>query len=213
MEEQEDLKTKITDWQKNAVTINEREPQWYLVSELVNFANGDMEHLKLEIEAIRENRLLLQEPNPVEPKLVELTDKLKEALNQLKSSYIRLYDVKMNDLQHTEYFDKLSPEQKHSILAKHQLLAKPEIKSLDAHGLLLQLQKASLYTWDTKIAALPGQFQSALEEAIQLAAPKAKTYSLPRTTIKTNDDIDTYLKELKIELEALLKESNSIILK
>ena len=119
----------------------------------------------------------------------------------------------MADLQANEYFKKLTPEQKHSILAKHQLLIKPEIKSLDAHALLNQLQKASLYTWDTKIAALPGQFQSALEDAILLSAPQAKTYSLPRKTISNQAEIDSYVAELKTELETLLKESSSIILK
>jgi hypothetical protein len=101
----------------------------------------------------------------------------------------------------------------HGILAKHQLLVKPEIKALDAHALHYQLQKASLYTWDTKIAALPGQFQSALEDAILLSAPQAKTYSLPRKTISTQTEIDSYVAELKTELETLLKESSSIILK
>ena len=119
----------------------------------------------------------------------------------------------MADLQANEYFKKLMPEQKHSILARHQLLTKPEIKALDAHALLNQLQKASLYTWDTKIAALPGQFQSALEDAILLSAPQAKTYSLPRTTISNQAEIDSYLAELKTELETLLKDSSSIILR
>jgi hypothetical protein len=92
-------------------------------------------------------------------------------------------------------------------------LIKPEIKDLDSTALLNQLYKASLYTWNTKIAALPGQFQSALEEAILLSAPQAKTYSLPRKTINSQADIDNYVTALKTELETLLKESSSIILK
>ena len=108
---------------------------------------------------------------------------------------------------------KLTPEQKHIILAKHQLLVKPEIKPLDSNALLNQLQKASLYSWDTKIAALPGQFQSAVDEAIVITAPKATTFSLPRTTINNQADIDAYIAELKTELENLLKDSTSIILK
>jgi len=215
LEEQEDLKSKNTEWSKKAILVSKREPQWKLLADLTNYANGDtgMEQLKLEIDAIRENRLLLQEPDLIQPKLIELTDKLKEALNKLKESYISVYELKMTDLQTNEYFIKLTPEQKHSILVQHQLLVKPEIKPLDANALLNVLQKSSLYTWNTKIAALPGQFQSALEDAIQLSAPLAKTYSLPRTTITSQTDIDTYVTELKTELETLLKESSSIILK
>ena len=119
----------------------------------------------------------------------------------------------MAELQTNEYFVKLTPEQKHTILVKHQILTKPEIKPLDAHALLNQLQKASLYVWDTKIAALSGQFVSALDDAIVLSAPKAATFSLPKRTISNQADIDTYIAELKTELENLLKESSSIILK
>lgn len=215
LEEQEDLKSKYTDWSKKSELVIKREPQWKLLAELANHTNGDagMDQLKSEIDAIRENRLILQEPDPIQPKLIDLTEKLKAALNKLKESFISLYDLKMAELQANVYFNKLSPDQKYSILVKHQLLVKPEIKALDAHALLNQLQKASLYTWDTKIAALPGQFQSALDDAIQLSAPQAKTFSLPRRTITSQAEIDAYIAELKTELENLLKDSSSIILK
>ncbi|MDP4164886.1 MAG: BREX system P-loop protein BrxC, partial [Bacillota bacterium] len=215
LEEQEDMKSKYTDWSKKQNLVIKREPQWRLLAELANHTNGDdgMDQLKKEIEAIRENRLILQEPDPIQPILIDLTEKLKAALNKLKENFISLYDQKMAELQTKVYFNKLSPEQKHNILFKHQLLLKPEIISLDAFALLNQLRKASLYTWNTKIAALPVQYQSALDDAIQLSAPQAKTYSLPRRTITNQAEIESYITELKTELENLLKDSSSIILK
>jgi hypothetical protein len=134
-------------------------------------------------------------------------------LNQLKERYIKLYDEKMKVLQADEYFGKLTPEQKHTILLNNQLLTKVEIKPLDSVSLLNVLQKASLYNWETKIAALPVQYQAAREDAILLLAPKAVTYALPKTTITTQADIDRYIAELKTELEEILKNSSSIILK
>jgi hypothetical protein len=183
--------------------------------ELANYANSSdtMEKLKKEIEAIRDNRLLLQEPDPVYTKLTDITDKLKTGLNESKQRYIALYDKLMAILQTNEYFSKLTPEQKNPILRTHQLLGKPEIKALDSKSLLLNLQKASLETWQTKIAALPGQFQAAIDDAVKLMAPQAETYDLPRRTISNQADIDAYISEIKKELEKLLKESASIILK
>jgi hypothetical protein len=127
--------------------------------------------------------------------------------------YNALYDEHMGILQANEYFSILTPEQKHAILLKHQLLSKPDIKELDAKSLLNVLNKASLSTWETRIAALPGQFQSALEDAVLLSAPQAITYSLPKKTLTSQAEIDRYVSELKSDLEALLKESSSIILK
>jgi hypothetical protein len=215
LQQKDDLQAKFADWSAKAKRVSDREPLWNLLVELNNHApdEPEMEQLKMETAAIKDNRLLLQEPDLIQPILTAITDKLLTILNKRKEQYNTLYDLRMADLQANEYFKKLTPEQKHSILAKHQLLVKPEIKQVDAHALLNQLQKASLYTWDTKIAALPGQFQSALEAAILLSAPQAKTYSLPRKTISNQAEIDSYVAELKIQLEILLKESSSIILK
>ena len=215
LQQKADLQAKFSDWSAKAKLVSVREPLWNLLGDLINHApdEPEMEQLKNEAAAIRDNRLLLQEPDPIQPVLNAITENLVGILNSRKQQYNAIYDQKMTDLQASEYFKKLTPEKKHPILAKHQLLTKPEIKALDAHALLNQLQKASLYTWDTKIAALSGQFQSALDDAILLSAPQAKTYSLPRKTISNQAEIDAYVAELKTELETLLKESSSIILK
>jgi hypothetical protein len=210
-----DLQARFTDWSSKAKLVTKREPSWVLLLDLTNHApdEPELDSLKTEIKAIRDNRLLLQEPDPIQTILNAITEKLVSILNTRKGQFNALYDLKMVDLQANEYFKNLTPEQKHSILVKHQILVKPEVKVLDAHALLNQLQKASLYIWDTKIAALPGQFQSALEDAIAVSAPQAKTYSLPRKTITNQTDIDSYLIALKTDLENLLHESSSIILK
>lgn len=215
LQQKDILHGKYKEWNAKAKLVKTREPLWTLLTDLTNHApdEPDMEQLKIEISAIRDNRLLLQEPDLIQPILNSITEKLVLILNSRKLQYNKLYDQKMAELQSNQYFNKLTPEQKHSILVKHQILLKSEIKTLDANALLNQLQKASLYTWDTKIAALSGQFQSALEDAILLSAPQAKTYSLPRITILNQADIDDYVAELKTELEKLLKESGSIILK
>ncbi len=75
------------------------------------------------------------------------------------------------------------------------------------------MQALSFTNWKTKIAALSSQFQAALEEAILLMAPKAITFSVPRGTISNQADIDTYVANVRKELEDLLKQSSSIILK
>lgn len=215
LQQKDNLHALLIEWSAKAKLVNEREKLWTLLVELLNHVadEPEMAELKAETLAIRDHRLLLQEPDLIQPILTAISDQLMKILNQRKGQYNNLYDLHMAELQDREYFKKLSPEQKHSILVKHQVLAKPEIKSVDANALLNQLDKASLYTWDTKIAALPGQFQSALEDAILLSAPKAKTYSLPRKTITTQAEINTYVADLKTELENLLKESSSIILK
>jgi len=215
LQQKDELQAKYLEWNMKARLVSGREPLWTLLVDLNNHApdEPEMEQLKVETNAIRDDRLLLQEPDLIQPLLTAITDKLLTILNQRKGQYNALYDSRMDNLKTNDYFNKLTPDQKYRILANHQLLAKPEIKNLDANALLNQLNKASLYTWDTKLAALPGQFQSALDDAILLSAPQAKTYTLPRKTISNQEEIDRYVSKLKTELENLLKESSSIILK
>jgi len=215
LQQKEELSTRYNEWNAKSKLMIEREPLWFLLMELTNHAPDDpeFEPLKAETYAIRDNRLILHDPDPIQPTLTAITDRLLSRLNERRMQYNALYDQHMGILQANEYFSKLTPEQKHAILLKHQLLSKPDIKELDARSLLNVLNKASLSTWETRIAALPGQFQSALEDAVLLSAPQAITYSLPKKTLTSQAEIDRYVSELKSDLEALLKESSSIILK
>lgn len=215
LEQKDDLEAKFKEWTSKAAIVREREPQWILLVDLINQAPDDaeMEEIKKEVDAIHQNRLLLQEPDAVQPMLTKLAEKLNKELNKTKEEYNGLYEAMMADLQANQYFSKITPEQKHLILAKNQLLNRYEIKVMDAQALQYQLQKLSFVNWKTKIAALSGQFQSALEEAILLSAPQAVSFSLPRGTISNQADIDTYVSKVKKQLEDLLKQSSSIILK
>ncbi|MFA7139414.1 MAG: BREX system P-loop protein BrxC [Proteiniphilum sp.] len=215
LQQKEELRSKFNDWNAKSKLVNEREPLWVLLKELTNHApdDSDFEPYKAETYAIRDNRLILQEPDPIYPTLSTISNRLLTRLNEKRMQYNALYDEHMGALQANEYFAKLTQEQKHAILLKHQLLSKPDIKELDAKGLLNVLNKASLSTWETRIAALPGQFQSALEDAVLLSVPQAVTYSLPKKTLTSQVEIDHYVTELKAELEELLKKSSSIILK
>jgi len=203
------------EWSAKARIVAVRKPAWDMLVNLSAHTQDDSDFSVIlsEIEAIRTDRLLFHEPDPVQPLLNNVTLKLNALLNHKKELYNALFDAKMAELQANPYFLKLAPEQKHTILSANQLLAKPEIKNLDSQALLNVLNKMSLSIWDTKIAALPGQFQASLDAAILLSAPQAATYNLPRTTLNSIADIDKYVSDLKSKLQSLLNESGSVILK
>lgn len=215
LEQRDDLNSKFKDWSAKAIIVREREPLWNLLLDLVEQSpdGPEFEVIKTEVDAISDARLMLHEPDAIQPTLSKLAEQLNNELNKVKLEYNLSYDGSMITLQKNDYFSKLTPEQKHMILAKNQLLLKSEIKTLDAYALKNELQKLSFTNWKTKIAALTSQFQSAIEEAVQLTAPQAVSFSLPRGTISNAADIEEYLNRVKKELEDLLKQTSSIILK
>ena len=157
--------------------------------------------------------MLFHEPDLIEPLLGKVSDFLKALLNGLKQRYLDIYNKEMDRLQGNEYFKKLIPEQKHAIFQRHQLLSKPEIKELDARGVSNELRHTSLNQWETKISALPEQYRAALEEAMKIAVPDAKSYRLPKQTISNKSELDDYLAKVKQDIQTLLDSGNSVILK
>lgn len=212
--EVKELEEKYINWQKTLEIVNDRTPLWNQLNSLVTFGKGDeFVAMTKEIEAIDEDRLLLQNPDLVKPLLERATNLLRADLNKLKSLFIAEYDARMDQLQKNEFFGKLTPEQKNHILRDNQLLTKPEVKDYDAKGLLNALNQVSLDAWQTKISALGSQFDNALSQAVILLEPKAESYSVPRKTLSSQEEIDTFITELKSKLEEVLKNAKSIILK
>ena len=189
-------------------------PLWEQLNQLVTFGKGDdFAQMMKEVEAIDEDRLLLQNPDLVKPLLEKVTTLLKKELNVLKEKYNTEYDSRMNELQNNSFFLKLKPEQKNHILRENQLLSKPEIKDYNSQALLNSLNKTSLDAWQTKISALGSQFDNALSQAVILLEPKAESFSVPRKTLSSQAEIDNYVDELKAKLTEVLKNAKSIILK
>ena len=215
LDQQEDLKAHLKDWHHREQLAMQRLPAWKLLSELMEHApvEGKVDDIQSECEAIRQDRLLFHEPDLIQPRLDDLTALLKERLNQLKEQYLQIYSQKMEWLQANEYFSRLTPEQKHPILARHQLLKKPDLQPLDARGLLNELNHTSLPGWQTRIAALSGQFQACVDEAVAILAPQAKTLLLPRMTITSQSELDAYLQSLKTRMEEALRDASAVILK
>lgn len=212
--EAKDLQDKFASWQSDSKIVEKRLPLWEILNQLVTFGEGE-EFVKMmkEVEAIDEDRLLLQNPDLVKPLLEQATNLLKQELNELKKAFNTEYDARMEKLQKNDFFLKLTPDEKNKILRDNQLLSKPEIIDYDSQRLLNSLNNISLDAWQTKKSALGSQFDTALSQAVILLEPKAKIYSMPRKTLSSQAEIDTFINELKANLEEVLKNAKSIILK
>ncbi|MDX2282979.1 MAG: BREX system P-loop protein BrxC [Bacteroidia bacterium] len=215
LDEEADLMAKFQDWTRQAALAAQRLPNWRLLEELAAFATGypDGEALAAEVDAIRDDRLLLHDPDLVEPLLHRATELLGDKVMAFAAEYNRIWQTEMADLQTNVYFLQLSPEQKHAILARHSILKEKEVRRLSAHELSNALSRQPLHSWKDAISALPPRFQAALADAVRLAEPQAATYALPRKTLSSPAEIEAYLAELRTQLQALLQAAKSVILK
>lgn len=205
-------------WNKKSEVITKRKPQWEALIELNRFVPGSIVtvsvvELKKEITAIREGRLLLNEPDPVADPLSKITDYLRSELKSKHTAYAAAHKEHLKNLEANAYWKKINAAQQQSILLKYELTEVPEVNVADQKKILASVERISLSAWSDKLAALPGKFQSALDDAIALAAPTASSYSVPRKTINNEKELDEYVTDVKTQVSKLLKDGNSVIIK
>ena len=105
-----ELQNKYKDWKEKADLSAKRLPTWELLEQLLDYGSGeDVADIIEQVTAIEQDRLLLNNPNPVEPLLQKTTDILKAKLNTAKAEYCGIYDSRMAELQADEYFTQLNP--------------------------------------------------------------------------------------------------------
>ncbi len=211
----EELKNNIDLWQEVAGQIEKRMPSWLTLQKLLSYC-GDLK-AALEIhqqgEAIEHQRLLLADPDPIQPILQSLEQELRKELNDMDVRYESQHTEGMKRLQADSNWQQLEPEQRNQLLAKQKLTnpERPEVNLQSTQEILTTLSFMPLPMFSDRLAAMKGRFDLVLEEAAELMEPEAQFIYLPRTTMKTEEKIDQWLIEVREKLVTALDEGPVMI--
>jgi hypothetical protein len=205
----------IDSWNKTARRIDKRLPDWTLLKQLAAHYHGigGSEIIEAQIQTIESERLLLQEPDPVSPLLASLTQLLREELNHLNAEYTNEYQAGLQKLEQDDNWRRLEPEQRHEFLKKNTLLdrMRPTVNVETPQDVLMTLNAMSLNAFKDRLAALPARVNAALNAASKVFEPQAQIMQVPFRTIKTNEELETWLGEVKSQLAAALKNGPVVI--
>ena len=206
--QRDDLLKQVKEWDERAAAIQKRRIDWTILEELLNLATGlgPAEKLKEHAQAIKASRLLLAEPNPMLELIEQATQLLRKALNHSHEEYQKVYDAHMSQLQQDTNWQKLDKEQRQPILANANIAAVPAIATGSVDEIIESLEKMSLDIWRYRREALPSLFEQARLEAAKLLEPKVVHVNLPHRTIKTADEANAWLKEVKVLFDEKLKD-------
>ncbi len=207
--QREFLSQSIDNWSTLAEKINARLPSWNTLSALLVHARGlkDNTAFMAQADKIREQRLLIADPDPVAPLLSNVVQALREALNDLNAQYEKAHEKGMNRLRNDANWQQLEPEQRNELLAEQHLTAnaKPAIKVQTTDDVLATLSKYPLSALADRVAAMSSRFSRVLEGAARLLEPEVQFINLPPRHLKTDADIDAWAEDVKKELKAALK--------
>ena len=214
-EAREDLARWANEWQERARLIEKRLPRWRKLEMLYQHARSLPVAAEVgpQIEALRQHRSLLSDPDPLEPLIKELTQALREALQNARSEYANMYDQKIRELEANQIWQDLPAEDREEILERFGLSSVPEIAVGTEEELLNSLEEISIEEWGTRRDALPERFKKALQEAQRRLEPEAVTVTLPPppTTLRDEEELRRWIREIEAKLREALKRGPVIV--
>ncbi len=197
----DELSQCIDTWSSLSERIRKRLPAWNVLTQLIEKASGlpDAEVVLAQVNTIVQQRQLLDEPDPVQPLVNCLTQLLRETLNSLKSSWEQYWNSGEEKLEADQNWRMLEPEQRYEIRSRQQLTEAyiPSISVENTGTILETLSVTGIEAIQDRIAAMPSRFDNVIFEAAKMMEPKVQSVSLPGRTLKTEQDIENWISEVK----------------
>jgi hypothetical protein len=190
-----DLEVRIAGWKKTKELVGTRLPAWTLLDRLAKHAAGLAEaapHLG-QVDAIREQRLLLQATDPVAPVRVALSGTLRKAVQEAHDGHLAAYQAGMASLAANQTWGKLQESRQTGILASVGLV-EPQAPDLATDQTILGgLEAQPLPARRTETDAVTGRVMKAIQEAAKLLEPEVQAVTVERATLRNPDDVHTWL--------------------
>jgi len=205
-EKADPLQARISEWKKTAARIEQRLSAFQLAERMVHHGKelDGFEGHAATLEAIRNNRSLLHDPDPVAPALKEIGGALRAALTAAHTTYQQALSTERKRLDAHPAWSGL-PEAKRAELLRAANVSELALPPLSTDRELAQaLDAASFSAWHTQADALPTRFAQVLTAAIRESEPKAQRVSLPPATIKSEADLEKWLAQVRAAISEVL---------
>ena len=204
----DELGSSIDTWTDLGKRITQRWPNWTELERLMAHASGlrEAEVILAQVKTIEQQRQFLDDPDLVAPLIANLTQLLRDELNKLDSEYDTCHKKGMQRLAADSNWQQLEPEQRNQLLSAQRLTLsdRPTVAVQSTNNVLATLDHCSLSMFTDRVAALPGRFDNVAVGTTELCEPEIQFVSVPRRTLKTGDEIDTWAEEVKGQLKAAL---------
>ena len=211
----DELAAYIDEWTATGREIQARWSGWLQLEKLALHANALAKAAPLVAQAktVQDQRLLLQDPDPIPALSAGLSQLLREQLNDLKKRWDHQWNVGEARLEKDPSWQALEPEQRHELRLPHGLLQAmaPQIDVETTAAVLATLDASPLSALRDRIAAMPSRYDELLVGAAQLLEPKARKVDLPSRTLKSEQDVDAWVKEVQGILKTAIKDGPVIL--
>ena len=207
------IEQSIVEWKKRQELAEKRKPGWDMAVRLAVHAAG-MDTAKPhreQLDAIRDQRLLLESSDPVAPVLKALADLLRNTVNELHTRHQDVYDKAMQELAAHGTWAKLPEADRKTVLNDVGLRTPVALNVSTDQALANYLDAHSLDAALAEIDAISGRVSQAIQRAAKSLEPEVQTVSVDRTTLHTEVDIERWLQKQKEKILKALEKGPVLI--
>ena len=178
--------------------IGQRQPRWQTLQKLLAHARDlpDVNAVKEQANAIKAERRLLTDPDPVPALCATLTDTIRAALTTARDEYVRTYGQHLADLQSMAAWAKLTAVQQQKILEESSISAASAVKVATEADLLASCDEIPIQEWRNRTDALTQRFANARLAVQKLVEPDAVLMTLPRGSFATAEEARAWIDQL-----------------
>ena len=197
----------IEEWKGLKAAIEKRLPGWNKLQTLLQAA-GEVPcvaHIRQQADAILANRFLLENPDIVQLLMKSLEEVVRNQLQAYQAQYRTLYEAGMGKLEKSSAWKELTPERQTAILCSCDIVEIGALASSHYDELHSALKHYPLASWADRIEALKTRFVKALELAVKEMEPTVQLLEIPKRTLKTDADVDRWLREVGEQLRSAVK--------
>jgi hypothetical protein len=202
------------DWAAIKKEAELRLPRWNALQRLLAHAKPlpAYEQVATQVEAIRANRSLLTNPDPVPPLCACLADDLRTEVQTARAKHLDAYTEKIGDLEEDAVWQRLSEPDRKQIRQQQGLVPLEMLKVGTETELLATLDITPLKEWENRTAAISERIKAALLEAARRLEPKAERVTLPSASLKTEADVDAYLMKVRAAIMAHITDGHPVVI-
>lgn len=209
----EELKAGIDVWEDTAKKIESRLPAWEQLQDLLAHAGNvkAAEEARKQADAIKQNRLLLNDPDPITPLVKSVEDTLRNELTNKHGAYKQRLSNEREHLKSDSSWSQVSENEQAELLTNCDIQDPGDLNIGTQDELVAALHDYPISSWDDRIDAVSGRFNKVRELAAKKVTPEATTLELPRRTLQNASEVDTWIEEVKTQLTEAVSKGPVII--
>jgi hypothetical protein len=208
------LRADLAAWSAATGRKAKRLEKWNELEHLLGHAASvPLHEVRTERTAIFDNRLLLADPDPVEPLIDDVCKTLRRAFVEGHAKLRAAYASQLDEITRSDGWSQLTPEQQQQVLKDAGLTMpdEPDVGTND--GLRHALSELPLVSLDERVHVLPARGSAARAAIAKILEPEPTVVEvkLPSETLRTEPDVSRYLESLRTTLMGHIAAGETVI--